>query len=81
MAYTNTTSNLGLPQFAETDVPTWEDVNTAFKKIDDYAGTVNEKISALEGSVGKINLKDFIKYDSEGTGITASQYGHLTVNQ
>lgn len=81
MAYTNTTTNLKLPQFAETDIPTWEDVNKAFKAIDDYAGTVNTKLASLEASIGAVNLKDFIKYSSTGTGITSSQYAHLTVNQ
>lgn len=30
MASTTTTTNLHLPQFADDDVPTWEDVNAAF---------------------------------------------------
>ena len=39
MGHTNSTANLGLPQFIGTDKPTWlSDVNGAFAAIDTYAG-------------------------------------------
>ena len=39
MGHTNSTANLGLPQFIGTDKPTWlSDVNGAFAAIDAYAG-------------------------------------------
>jgi len=39
MGHTNSTANLGLPQFIGTDKPTWlSDVNGAFSAIDTYAG-------------------------------------------
>lgn len=40
MSYSNTTVNLGLPQFVGTDKATWQDLNTAFAKIDSIVGAI-----------------------------------------
>ena len=46
MASTNVTTNLGLPQFANSDIPTWGDINTAFALIDALAGSIASKYNA-----------------------------------
>lgn len=53
MSYTNSTTNLKLPQWAETDYPNWDiDLNAAFKSIDDFAGSVDvSSIETLETQV------------------------------
>ena len=40
MSSTNVTLNLGLPQFSDSDIPTWGDINTAFAKIDSIVGAI-----------------------------------------
>lgn len=74
MAYTTTTTNLKLPQFASTDIPTWDDINTAFATIDNAYGT-------LESAIDKIpSLTGYVKVDmTNGTGITSAQYSKLTI--
>lgn len=43
MSYTNTTKNLKLPQWLDTDYPNWNpDTNEAFEKIDTFAGEAKE---------------------------------------
>lgn len=47
MSHTNSTANLGLPQFIGSDKPTWlGDVNGAFSAIDSYAGTNDAAVAA-----------------------------------
>ena len=49
MAHTNSTTNLGLPQFIGTDKPTWlGDINGAFSAIDTYAGTNDAAVAAVD---------------------------------
>ena len=50
MSHTNSTANLGLPQFIGTDKPTWlSDVNAAFAAIDAYAGTNDAALAITDG--------------------------------
>lgn len=83
MAYTGTTQYYGLPQFAGTDIPTWDDINTAFTTID----TALHNIAASSGisqqqaqALIDASLVDTIKYDATaGTGITNAQYSKLKI--
>lgn len=45
MSATQTTTNLGLPQFQSTDYPTWDDMNAAFAIIDVLAGSIAPKFN------------------------------------
>lgn len=83
MAYTGTTQYYGLPQFAETDIPSWNDINTAFATIDtalhniaSQSGITQQQAQALIDA----SLVDTIKYDATtGTGITNAQYSKLKI--
>ena len=65
MAATNRTPSKLLPQFVETDKPTWlGDVNGAFAKIDDafvtdesVAATANVNILALQTALAALTLR------------------------
>jgi hypothetical protein len=46
MSATQTTTNLGLPQFQSSDYPTWDDINGAFAIIDVLAGAIAPKFNA-----------------------------------
>lgn len=46
MSATNTTLNLGLPQWSAGDIPTWDEVNTAFAKVDSIVGAIAPKYDA-----------------------------------
>lgn len=48
MSATQTTTNLGLPQFQSSDYPTWDDINAAFAIIDVLAGAIAPKFDATE---------------------------------
>lgn len=48
MSSTQTTTNLGLPQFQTSDYPTWDDINSAFAIIDLLAGSIAPKFDATE---------------------------------
>lgn len=55
MSATQTTTNLGLPQFQSSDYPTWDDINAAFAVIDVLAGAIAPKFdSAATYSAGDI---------------------------
>lgn len=61
MASTTYTTNLGLPQFADSDIPTWGDINTAFAKIDLIVGAISPKFDATQTyAVG-----DYVQYEGE----------------
>ena len=45
MSATQTTTNLGLPQFQSSDYPTWDDINAAFAVIDVLAGAIAPKFN------------------------------------
>ena len=45
MSATSTTTNLGLPQFASSDIPTWDDINSAFLALDTFISSVAPKFS------------------------------------
>lgn len=45
MSSTQSTQNLGLPQFQSSDYPTWDDINTAFAIIDVLAGAIAPKFN------------------------------------
>lgn len=48
MSATQTTTNLGLPQFQSYDYPTWDDINSAFAIIDLLAGSIAPKFDSTE---------------------------------
>ena len=45
MSASSTTTNLGLPQFASSDIPTWDDINSAFLALDTFISSVAPKFS------------------------------------
>lgn len=52
MGYTNSTKNLGLPQWLDTDMPNWDiDTNEAFKKIDDYVGDTKTELDQMTADI------------------------------
>ncbi len=58
MGHTNSTANLGLPQFIGTDKPTWlSDVNGAFAAIDTYAGN-NDAALAITDAKADTAIND-----------------------
>lgn len=83
MAYTNTTQYYNLPQFSEHDIPSWNDINTAFSLIDtalhniaSQGGITEQQAQALIDS----SLVGVVKHDgTSGTGITNAQYSKLTI--
>ena len=117
MSYSQSTANLGLPQFQTSDIPKWEDINAAFALIDTVVGALSPKFDEAtaysqgdyvqhEGAIYKAkgavtagefdptdwdsvvittvmqdtaDLTNVVKYDANGTGITATQYAHLTI--
>jgi hypothetical protein len=49
MASSNLTPNLNLPQWLDSDKPTWlGDVNSAFKKLDDANGNLVGQVAVLQ---------------------------------
>jgi hypothetical protein len=40
MSASNHTQNLGLPQYSQSDIPAWNDINVAFQYIDALAGAI-----------------------------------------
>ena len=61
MSSTTFTTNLGLPQFADSDIPTWGDINSAFAKIDLIVGAIAPKFSTSSTyAVG-----DYVQYEGE----------------
>ena len=61
MSSTNYTSNLGLPQFQDNDIPTWGDINSAFAKVDLIVGAIAPKFSTSSTyAVG-----DYVQYEGE----------------
>lgn len=48
MSATQSTLNLGLPQFQSSDIPTWGDINTAFALIDTLVGAIAPKYDATD---------------------------------
>lgn len=83
MAYTGTTTHYSLPQFAGTDIPTWDDINTAFTAIDTALYNISQASGISQQQAQALidaSLVDTIKYDSTaGTGITNAQYSKLKI--
>ena len=48
MSYSQSTANLGLPQFQSSDVPVWADINAAFALIDTVVGALAPKFDATD---------------------------------
>lgn len=61
MSATQTTTNLGLPQFQSSDHPTWDDMNAAFAIIDLLAGSIAPKFDATE----TYSSGDIVQYQGE----------------
>lgn len=83
MAYTDTTEYYNLPQFASTDIPSWNDINTAFTAIDTALHNIAQSSGISEQQAQALinaSLVDTIKYDATaGTGITNAQYSKLKI--
>lgn len=83
MAYTNTTQYYNLPQFGENDVPSWNDINTAFGLIDTALHSIATQSGITQQQAQSLidqSLAGVIKHDStSGTGITNAQYSKLTI--
>ena len=94
MAYSNQTENYGLPLPTDNDKSTWTDNNDAFELIDREIhqnalakvsfsaalGALTARVAALEQAQPQ-SLSGFVKYDANGTGLTNTQYGKLTIQQ
>lgn len=71
MGSTFKTTNLGLPQFCEHDIPQWlGDMNPAFKAIDDHAGEANANIEQAT-QLGQQGIDDAAA--AQATADTANQ--------
>lgn len=83
MAYTNTTQYYNLPQFGENDVPSWNDINTAFGLIDTALHNIATQSGITEQQAQALidqSLVGVVKHDgTSGTGITNAQYSKLTI--
>lgn len=56
MSFTNQTTNLGLPQWQDTDEPTWlVDMNNAFAEIDKFAGNQDTKNDTVNAKIKDIS--------------------------
>lgn len=83
MSYSNETQYYDLPQFASSDIPTWDDINTAFSIID----TALHNIAAASGISAETaqqminsSLSGAVFHDAtNGTGITSAQYSKLKI--
>lgn len=73
MASTNTTTNYGLPLYADGDIPNWKDTNTAYSAIDTALKQVVEGLAAIQ-----TNLSNLV--DVNGSGLTVQQYSTLGVH-
>lgn len=58
MSYSQSTTNLGLPQFQSSDIPTWADINTAFALIDVLVGAIAAKFDAT----ATYSKYDYVQY-------------------
>lgn len=68
MSYNSTTANLGLPQWILSDPPQMSDFNTAFSKIDEFAGP-----DGTSGGVARLGSNGAIPPSQGGTGETSLQ--------
>ena len=59
MSATQTTTNLGLPQFQSNDIPTWGDINSAFALLDALAGSIATKYD----STATYSQGDIVQYE------------------
>lgn len=85
MAYTNTTQYYNLPQFLDTDKPSWDDINTAFQIIDTTMHNIAISASGITAQEAQTmidnSLVDAIFYDAvNGTGLTSGEYSKLKIN-
>lgn len=65
MGYNSTTQNLGLPQWILSNPPQMSDFNTAFSKIDEFAGP-----NGTEGGVARLAGNNAVPITQGGTGAT-----------
>ena len=83
MSYTNTTQYYNLPQFASTDVPTWDDINTAFSAIDtalhDIASSSGISAATAQSMIDTSLAGAIFTDPTNGTGITSTEYSKLLV--
>lgn len=61
MGSTSYTLNLGLPQFSDSDIPTWGDINTAFAKLDLVVGAIAPKFDDTQAYAEG----DYVQHDGE----------------
>ena len=82
MSASSSTTYYNLPQFADSDIPTWGDINTAFAAIDSALHTIAESagISAQTAqSMIDASLVGTVFHDANNTGITSAQYSKLGI--
>lgn len=83
MAYTNSTQYYNLPQYAENDIPSWDDLTTAFAVIDNALHSIASASGITEQQAQTLinnAMVGVVKHDAtSGTGITNSQYSKLTI--
>lgn len=83
MSSTNKTTHYNLPQFADTDIPSWNDINSAFEAIDTALYEMSQQ-SGISQATAQTMINNAIKnavfYDaSNGKGITSAQYSKLKI--
>lgn len=83
MSSQNETQYYQLPQFADGDIPSWNDINTAFQKIDTALHSIASASGITEAQARSIvneSLVGAVFHDStNGTGITSAQYSKLLI--
>lgn len=84
MAYSNQTTNYGLPLPTDSDKSGFTDYNTSFDAVDtalkgavDAIAALTTRVAALEA----LNLDNAVVYDAtNGTGLTNAQASKLKIN-
>lgn len=73
MSHTNETVNLGLPQFIASDKATWlGDVNTAFAKIDSFAGTSEAAVAGAVSTAEAASTSANAALDNASSAMTTA---------
>lgn len=75
MGYNSTTPNLGLPQWILSNPPQMSDFNTAFSKIDEFAGP-----NGTEGGVARLAGNNAVPITQGGTGATTISDARQNLN-
>lgn len=85
MSASSSTTYYNLPQFASSDIPTWDDINTAFSTIDtalhDIATSASAGITQAQAQtlINTALVGAVFHNATSGTGVTSAQYSKLYI--